>query len=323
MTAAVAVREDTRLHVPHTMDIPSLSRLTPVAALLVSGTPSFMTTQGEQLLKDWARRMRAEGLAERTVREWPRIVGRAGRICGADPTTLTVDQLIDYLAGLPTASTRQTYFGALRAWHRWLVARGIRADDPTEDLRRPRAPRREAHPVATRHLDILLTSGIRRRTRTALLLCAYQGLRVHEAAKVRGEDVDLAGQRFRVVGKGGVDVWRPLHPLIAAEAAHYPRRGWWFPSHTRPGHPIRRESLSSAISRAMKRAGVPGTAHSLRHWLATELTSANVNARVAQTLMRHASPATMAIYAEVRREQQLGALLRLPLVRPRPERIAP
>lgn len=177
--------------------------------------------------------------------------------------------------------------------------------------------------MATSHIELLLASGIRGRTRTAVLLCAYQGLRVHEAAKVRGEDVDLVARTLRVIGKGGVDDTVPLHPLVAAEAAFYPRRGWWFPSHTRPGHPIRRESLSCAISRAMKRAGVPGTAHSLRHWLATELTSANVNARVAQTLMRHASPATMAIYAEVRREQQLGALLRLPLVRPRPERIAP
>lgn len=313
MTVALAVCEDVPVDVPHMVDLLSLTWRTPVAAPCVSGTPSFMTTQGEQLLKDWARRMRAEGLAERTVREWPRIVRRAAHVCGADPAALTADQLIDYLADLPTASTRQTYFGAIRAWHRWLVARGIRADDPTEDLRRPRVPRREAHPVATRHLEMVLASGIRRRTRTALLLCAYQGLRVHEAAKVRGEDVDLAGGRFRVVGKGGVDVWRPLHPLIAAEAAHYPRRGWWFPSHTRPGQPIRRDSLSAALSRAMARVDVPGTAHSLRHWLATELLRAGVNARTVQELMRHASLATLQIYTLVDIDQQRAALHLLPI----------
>ncbi|WP_289444876.1 hypothetical protein, partial [Klebsiella pneumoniae] len=75
---------------------------------------------------------------------------------------------------------------------------GRRPDNPLDVLRRPRVPRRSAHPVATAHIDAVLGSGIRRRTRMAILLCALQGLRVHETAKVRGEDVDLLGQRFRV-----------------------------------------------------------------------------------------------------------------------------
>lgn len=313
MTAALALREDDRPAVPHTVDVVSPDRLPPLVVLASSGTGSGMTTLGEKLLEDWTRRMRAEGLAERTVREWPRVVRRAAYLCATDPTAMTADQIIDYLAELPTASTRQTYFGALRAWHRWLVAHGIRADDPIADLRRPRVPRREAHPVATGHIEAVLASGIRRRTRTALLLCAVQGLRVHEAAKVRGEDVDLVGHRFRVVGKGGVDVWRPLHPLIAAEAKRYPRRGYWFPSHTRPGRPIRRESLSATLSRAMARVDVPGTAHSLRHWLATELLRAGVNARTVQELMRHASLSTLQIYTLVDLDQQRAALHLLPL----------
>ena len=274
------------------------------------------TTGSDTDLTAWARRMRAEGLADRTITEWPRVVLRAARWSDAEPTALTEDQLIDYLAALPSAGTRQSYFTALAAWHRWLAATGRRDDNPMTDLRRPRVPRRAAHPVATAHIDAVLGSGIRRRTRTAILLGALQGLRVHEAAKVRGEDVDLVGQRFRVIGKGGVEVWMPLHPVIAEEAKRYPRHGWWFPSHKYPGRPIRRDSLSASISAAMKRSSVPGTAHSLRHWLATELLNSGADARTVQEIMRHASLATIQIYTQVSPARQRRALAALPSPRP-------
>lgn len=295
-------------------DTPSPTRCAPLVVLPVSGTESPMrdhTDDGQ--LDAWARMMRAEGLAERTFTDRPAIVRRAASAMGVAPTAFTTDQLVEYLAYLPTAGTRQTYFSALRSWHLWLVGRGVRADDPMADLRRPRAPRRRPHPVSTGNLDRFLNSGIRGRTRTAALLCSYQGLRVHEAAKVRGEDVDLVSETLRVVGKGGVEEFLPLHPVIAAEAKRYPQRGYWFPSHVRPGRPIRSTSLSSGLSRAMHRAGVPGSAHSLRHWHATELVRSGVNARIVQTLMRHASLATTAIYVEVDDDQQRAGLRMLPI----------
>lgn len=293
----------------------SLDRDVPLAVVPGVCTELIMASDrddDEQNLTHWARVMRAEGLAERTVTDRPAIVRRAASSVDVSPLRFTTDQLVEYLAYLPSSGTRQTYYSALRSWHLWLTARGLRPDDPMAGLRRPRAPRRRPRPVATGHLDRLLGSGIRGRTRTAVLLCSYQGLRVHEAAKIRGEDVDLVAGTLRVVGKGGVDETLPLHPLVAAEAHRYPHRGWWFPSHTRPGRPIRSTSLSAAVSRAMKRAGVPGTAHSLRHWLATELVRAGVNARIVQTLMRHASLATTAIYVEIDDGQQRAALRTLP-----------
>lgn len=256
--------------------------------------------------------MRAEALAKRTIVERPRIIRRAARTVGVDPLHFTTDQLIGYISGLPSAATKQTYFSALRAWHLWLDAHGHRPDDPMIRMRRPRGPRRTPHPVSTGHISVLLASGIRARTRTAVLLCSYQGLRVHEAAKVRGEDVDLISQTLRVVGKGGLDEVIPLHPLVAEEAANYPRRGYWFPSHSRPGRSIRGVSLSSCISKAMHRAGVPASAHSLRHWYATELLEAGADVRTVQTLLRHASLATTALYLRVNPERQKRAVVALP-----------
>ena len=273
-------------------------------------------------LESWVLQMRSEGLAKRTFVERPRIIRRAARACGTDPLHFTRDQLVAYIADLPSAGTKQTYFSALRAWHLWLHADGRRPDDPMLRMKRPRAPRRTPHPVATGHIDKLLSSGIRGRTRTAVLLCSYQGLRVHEAAKIRGEDVDLISQTLRVVGKGGLDEVIPLHPLIAAEAEKYPRRGYWFPSYSKPGKPVQGVSLSACISRAMHRAGIPASAHSLRHWYGTELLEAGADVRTVQTLLRHASLATTALYLKVNPARQRLAVDSLPRTGPDPARTA-
>lgn len=266
----------------------------------------------DRALDSWVLQMRAEGLAKRTIVERPRIVRRAARACGRDPASFTRDDLLAYIADLPSPATRQTYFSALRAWHLWLFAEGKRPDDPMLRMKRPRAPRRTPHPVATGHIDKLLSSGIRGRTRTAVLLCSYQGLRVHEAAKIRGEDVDLISQTLRVVGKGGLDEVIPLHPLIATEADKYPNRGYWFPSYSKPGKPVQGMSLSACISRAMRRAGISASAHSLRHWYATELLEAGADVRTVQTLLRHASLATTALYLKVNPQRQRAAVHALP-----------
>ena len=62
------------------------------------------------------------------------------------------------------------------------------------------------------------------------------------------------------------------------------------------------------------RAGVPGSAHSLRHFYGTQtLRSSGGNLRVTQELMRHASPATTAIYTKVDDEQMRAAVDALPI----------
>jgi integrase/recombinase XerD len=266
---------------------------------------------------DWLLWMRSEGLSERTAVERVQQVLRVAAHADASPDELTDRQVVTYLARAKIGqSTRAHYDSDLRAWFRWLIDRGIRDDDPMIRLKRPHVPRRRPRPVETAHLEQLLASRMHARTRTMILLAAYQGFRVHEIAKLRGEDVDLVGHRLYVVGKGGVDEWLPLNEAIAWESRLYPRRGWWFPTYVGNRDcdvgPVLARSVSHCISLAMARAGVPGTAHNIRHWYGTELVRTGTDLRTTQTLLRHASLQTTQIYVGVGEDRRTEAIGRLP-----------
>ncbi|AYD89166.1 hypothetical protein D5R93_02235 [Actinomyces lilanjuaniae] len=256
----------------------------------------------------WVTSMRAQGLADRTVAERARTVRQASRTAGTSPETITSSDIEAFLASSPSRGTRYARYSVLRAWSRWLVRTGRRSDDPTQAVARPRMPAGRPRPLTRSQLDHLLTSPLHPDTRTKVLLAAYQGLRVHEIARIRGEDIDTDAGTLTVTGKGGRTDTLPLHPRVAQEAAHRPERGYWFPSPTTPGEPVTGKSVSSAVGRALRSAGVRATAHQLRHFFATELLAGGADCRVVQTLMRHASLATTARYLAVTPTQQQQAL---------------
>ena len=154
----------------------------------------------------------------------------------------------------------------------------------------------------------------RQDTRTKILLASYAGLRIHEIAKLRGQDIDTAGGTLTVTGKGGRTDLLPAHPIILTQAANYPRKGHWFPSPTRPGQHVTAKTVGTVIARALRRAGIDATAHQLRHFFATSLLEAGVDSRIVQTLMRHASLATTGRYLGVTLTQQRAALDSLTIV---------
>jgi len=269
-------------------------------------------------LDAWTATMRAEGLAERTIDARLSAVRLCSRAAGRPATELTEQDIIDWLAE-PRLSpgTRQKYHGSLRAWSRYLVRVGVRLDDPTADLRTPRVPRRQPRPVADEHLEAILCSRMHHRTRVMIHLMAYEGLRRHEVAKLRGEDLDLLAGTLTIVGKGGVRAEIPLHTVILEDARTMPRHGWWFPSYVDPTRPVKAHSVGGVVARAMRRADVDATGHQLRHWYGTGLLGSGVDVRIVQELMRHASLATTALYTRVHADQQRAGLARLEPVRER------
>ena len=277
------------------------------------------STSTAELIDRWAVWQTARGLSNRTVEERARLVSMVARDLGVPPDQWRAISLTRWLAKYrDSPGTRSTYHSMLRAWHTWLVATGQRPDDPMAELGPVRSPRRTPRPAANEHIKAMLVRPMWPSTRAMIILAAWQGMRVHEIAHHRGEYIDLHTSTLRILGKGGSDKTIPLSPVAEALVPHFPRRGWWFPApgpnHLYPhggGH-VLPNSISQRIGAVMRRADVPGTPHTLRHWYGTELLHAGVDIRVIQQLMRHDSLTSTQIYTQVAGEAEATAIRKLP-----------
>lgn len=260
----------------------------------------------DTVLRGWGVAMRAANHTSATIRTRLGAIGSL-RKAGVDPIGASTGDLRAWLAGYGGWTT-VTYTAAARAWCAYLVAEGLRDDDPTAGLPRPRQPRRTPRPVAREDLDAVLAAA-RGDARAFVILAAYAGLRCSEIARLRGEDVTAAA--LLVEGKGGREDWLPTHPRVWVLAQEYPRRGWWFPSPTRPG-PVHANTVSKALSRLLRAVGVRGTGHQLRHTFVTAAYRASGrDLLTTQRLARHESPSTTAGYARVEDELARAAVLAL------------
>lgn len=258
----------------------------------------------------WAMFMRAQSLSRRTIEERVSVTQRLVSATGRDLPDLEAGDIAGWLGDLDvSATTRATYHGHLRAAFTWARTVGLVQVSPMDAVPKSRRPRSVPRPIESSQLDALLKACNRRRTRMMVKLALFAGLRVHEIAKVRGEDVDLEAGTLYVDGKGGTRALIPLHERIADEAGSFPRRGHWFPS--RAGGHVHAGSVSQVVGRTMRRAGINGTAHQLRHWYGTALLDAGTDVRVVQELMRHQSIQSTTIYTRVSDVQRRAAIGRL------------
>jgi integrase/recombinase XerD len=263
-------------------------------------------------LEGWELFMRGAGRAERTVYDGVLTVRRLERFSGKTVEHITPIDVSRFLAGPNLkAWSRAAYFSSIAAFYRWYADNG--GANVTARLPRPKMPKSTPRPISDEQLQALLAIRMHKRTRVMILLAALAGLRVHEIAKVRGEDVDRQARTLRVTGKGGRTETLPLHPLLVEVTETMPRRGWWFPANSRrPGEHVHGKAVTDIIKDAMDRAGIPGgTAHRIRHWYGSKLVADGTDLRTAQTLLRHANLNTTAIYVQVADPKRVEAIDRL------------
>jgi site-specific recombinase XerD len=254
-------------------------------------------------------------LSVKTITERQRIVRAVARDTGIPSCALTAEVLSGWLRGMRHASSRATYFQAIRAWSVYLVREGYRDDDPTLRVARPKVP-----PAAPRPLP---DESIRRamavadlETQAKILLGVLEGLRPGEVARVDGKDFRQMDGMLEVVGKGGSRDYVPVAAGVAELVELMPKRGPWFPSPLDPRRPVSSNSVTAVVSRTFARAGVEGTAHRLRHTFATKLLADGVDVRVVQELLRHRSLNTTARYTGVTQQRRVDAIAVLPFWRP-------
>lgn len=257
------------------------------------------------------RYARAAGFAEKTtITDRVELLNRIVRDLG-DPLTITSTQLVDWFAALGLKRwSLHTYYCHAAGFFRWLHEFGHRADNPMTALRRPRAPQSLPKPASEQDLATALER-LDPQFRLIVMLAAFAGLRRGDIAALCREDVTESSITVRD-GKGGRDAVIPTHPRIWSLVEPLPagplvRR--------RDGWPVTPRWVGSMAATRFHQIGMPHlTLHAFRHRFATVLLrdkergGAGANLRVVQTLMRHSSPATTAIYTLVEADDLRDAM---------------
>jgi integrase/recombinase XerD len=244
----------------------------------------------------YAAWLRGRGFSADSIRLYAQTYSRAERALGQLLEDVEPGDLQIWLAN-HTPGTRATYAAALNTAFDWLNLQGKREGHPLRlDIRqrmlRPAKQQRQPRALSDDQVTRLLTRHTGHRL-AWLKLGLRQGLRVHEMAKVRGEDVDV--EIFQVTGKGGKTVDLPTDPEIWQLAQEMPRKGWWFPTHSLTGH-INRNTITQRVSLMLDNVGASGSTHRLRHTYATTLLRGGMDVEEVRYLLRHESLQTTQIY---------------------------
>lgn len=277
-------------------------------------TQHMLWDDTDQLINDWITWQTSQALRPRTIEEREITIRHLLRTTGATPRTLHARHIVTY-CGRPglSAASRASYHATIRAFCIWMIKAHVRADDPTAETPRPKRARTKPRPLSFAAVRAIHAAANRERTRAYIKLAVLAGMRIHEIAKIAGEDIDLERETLTILGKGGVLELVPLHPELHTLAIEMPRAGHWFPAYTVAG-PIDRRAVYSAIKGAMRRAGYPeAKPHQLRHSYGTELLASGANLRIVQDLMRHADVSTTQLYTDTQWAAKITAIQTLKL----------
>ena len=148
-----------------------------------------------------------------------------------------------------------------------------------------------------------------RRDRAVLLMLSRMGLRAGEVAGLGLDDIDWRRGEITVLGKGGRRDRLPLPSDVGAAIVAYLRDGrpsgaldrTVFIAAQAPREALSYTGITTIAADAASRAGIPGPvhAHRLRHSAATAMLRGGGSLTEIGQALRHARPATTAIYAKV------------------------
>lgn len=263
------------------------------------------------LLSAHLRDLKTAGYSPRSIEDRRRLLDSLDRDRDHFPEGIdraSTDELAEWLDHDDWAPwTRWTYREHLVNFYRWEVSAGRLDWSPAEDLPRMRRPNQRRRPVT----DDQLRQALERSDpwwRLAITLCAYEGLRAREAARLRREDV--TADDLTVRGKGGRVDTLPTHPQVWRLVEPLPD-GLLLPG--RDGREVAK--IPQRARHHFDRIGLPDVhLHKLRHWFATMLMRAGVDIETIRLLMRHEHLSSTAIYLHEVNGQRSNAIRTLPVL---------
>jgi len=270
------------------------------------------------------------GAAANTLQAYERDLNDFGKFLGARGKAVDrarVEDLRAYLGHIEEAGmapgTAARRLSALRQFHRFLFAEGLRADDPTAAIDSPRRGRSLPKVLNEAEVERLLSAARARpgpegARLTALLELLYAtGMRVSELVGLPLSAVARDPRVLIVRGKGGKERMVPLSEPAREAMKRYrglraPRaRKWLFPSWGASGH-LSRQRVAQMLKELAAEAGIDPakvSPHVLRHAFASHLLDHGADLRSVQKMLGHADISTTQIYTHVL-DARLKALVR-------------
>nr|WP_328805117.1 site-specific tyrosine recombinase XerD [Stappia albiluteola] len=279
------------------------------------------------------------GAALNTLESYQRDLDDFSEFLAVDALRASGEDIAAYMQDLarrgfaPSSQARR--LSALRQFYKFLYSEGLRADDPTRTVKRPKKRAKLPGVLSVEEVDRLLeaarfNAGLDHETaaqrlranrlHTLLEVLYATGLRVSELVSLPVAAALRAERLITVRGKGNKERAVPLSArageamrnyvaLRRAEGA-YAASPWLFPSHGESGHFTRqafaRDLKELAVGVGLDPRGV--SPHVLRHAFASHLLQNGADLRVVQQLLGHADISTTQIYTHVL-DERLRALV--------------
>ncbi len=241
---------------------------------------------------------------------------------GYSELKITRSQLGEFLLWLNEqnlkAASSARILAAVRGYQKYLLLENLRTDDPSQQVKSPKLPKRLPKALTqTQVMSLLAAAGpepddetadsLRLRNRAILELMYSSGCRVSEVAQLDLDEM-VSGGWVRIRGKGSKERLVPVgsfaqraidaylvrsRPLLSAKG------GGPALFLNQRGSRLSRQSIWEIIQSAGQACGLSVSPHSLRHSFATHLIEGGADVRVVQELLGHASVATTQIYTLV------------------------
>ena len=212
-----------------------------------------------------------------------------------------------------SAATRRAYLQTWRGFGRWLAETDRLATNPTDGLALPKVRLGAPRAFTQAQTTAILARAADARSRLIVLLMVQSGLRCMEVAHLAIEAIDWnsgAGAEVETKGGGTRQVPMPAEVLRAARAyldtIGRPRSGPLIRDTAGVG-PLSARYVAQLAKEAIQRAKLPGSAHGLRHTMASHLVDRGVPLPHVQLLLGHARLSTTGIYVRSRWDQAVEA----------------
>lgn len=189
-------------------------------------------------------------------------------------------------------ATIKRRISALRNFYRWLMGRGLAAENPAQYVQTPKLEKRLPETISEK--DIRAAAAKADKQTAALILLIYaSGCRISEALNIATNDIDKGRMAILIHGKGAKERW-VFYDHTAQKALNAYAKG----KSGKIFEGLEQRRVRESMAKVFGAMGVTASPHRLRHSFATDLLRKGCSLDAVQMLLGHEQVTTTQIYAK-------------------------